>query len=267
MTNQQTNIITIQHLSFHRADKTIFRDVNLTIMRGKVTAIMGPSGTGKTTLLRLISGQVRAHAGEILVDGKNVFQLNRRQLSALRRRMGVLFQAGGLFTDLNVFENVAFPLREHTKLPDVMIRDLVLLMLEAVGLRGAQHLRVEQLSGGMARRVALARAVVLGPELMLYDEPFSGQDPISRGVLLKLIRQLNDGLDLSSIVVSHDVAEAARIADYVYILGEGRIMGEGTPEELFKDETESVKQFVQGLPDGVISFHYPTQALKEELDL
>jgi phospholipid/cholesterol/gamma-HCH transport system ATP-binding protein len=263
----EQNIIDIRRLNFSRAQKIIYNDVSLTMARGKITAIMGPSGTGKTTLLRLISGQIKPNSGEVLVDDLNVAKLNRKQLSALRRRMGFLFQSGGLFTDLDVFENVAFPLREHTKLSEDMIHDLVLLMLQAVGLRGAAHLRVEELSGGMARRVALARAIVLGPQLMLYDEPFSGQDPIARGVVLKLIRQLNDALHLSSIVVSHDVTEASQIADYIYILGGGKIIGAGTPEELFKNETEPVKQFVQGLPDGSIAFDYPAPPLQEELNL
>lgn len=237
----------------------------MAVEQGKITAIMGPSGSGKTTLLRLVGGQLRPDQGRIWFAGQDIHQQSRRQLFALRQRMGLLFQTGGLFTDLNVYENVAFPLREHTDLSESMIRDLVLIKLEAVGLRGARHLKISELSGGMARRVALARAVALDPDLMMYDEPFTGQDPIMMGVLVKLIKQLNDTLGLTTIIVSHDVAETASIADYVYLISQGEVIGEGQPKQIFNDDTPAVKQFVHGLPDGVVPFHYPAPELKEDL--
>jgi phospholipid/cholesterol/gamma-HCH transport system ATP-binding protein len=251
-------------MSFYRETRPIFDGITLSIPRGKITAIMGPSGTGKTTLLRLIGGQLRPHAGTISLDGENVHQLTSSQLFQLRRKMGVLFQEGGLFTDLNVFENVAFPLREHTQLPEDMLRDLVLMHLEAVGLRGAAMLRIDQLSGGMARRVALARAVILGPKLMMYDEPFAGQDPIGRGVLLRLIKALNEALSMTSVVVSHDVHETAELADYVVIVFQGKIIGAGTPQEVMNDPSPQVQQFVRGLADGPVTFHYPAKSIQEE---
>lgn len=265
--NEQMHIVTIRDLYFsHRGTKKIFKGVNLNIPRGKITAIMGPSGTGKTTLLRLIGGQLKPAAGEIKINGVNVHRLKRQELYRIRRQMGILFQEGGLFTDINVFENVAFPLREHTFLPEDMIRALVLMKLEAVGLRGAAQLGIEQLSGGMARRVALARAIILDPLVMMYDEPFTGQDPITRGVLLKLIKQLNDALGLTSIIVSHDVQETASIADYIYILARGHVLAEGTPDQLLSNRLPQVLQFVHGLPDGPVPFHYPdTKAFAEEL--
>ncbi len=259
------SVIEIKNMSFSRGNRKIFSGIDLSIHRGKIVAIMGPSGTGKTTLLRLIGGQLKPDSGEILVNNQNVSKLNHKKLYQLRRRMGVLFQEGGLLTDLGVFENVAFPLREHTNFPEDMIRDMVLMMLEAVGLRGAARLRINQLSGGMARRVALARAIILGPELMMYDEPFTGQDPIGRGVLVKLIKEINGALNLTSVLVSHDVKETASIADYVYLIFQGRVIGEGVPESLFVDESPSVKQFIHGLPDGVISFHHPAKNFQEEL--
>lgn len=258
-------IIAIDQMVFFRETRPIFDGITLSIPRGKMTAIMGPSGTGKTTLLKLIGGQLRPESGTILVDNQNVHQLTQKQLYQLRRSMGVLFQEGGLFTDLNVFENVAFPLREHTRLPEDMLRDLVLMHLEAVGLRGAALLRIDQLSGGMARRVALARAIILGPKLMMYDEPFSGQDPIGRGVLLRLIKELNDALNMTSVVVSHDVHEAAQLADYVVIIFQGKIIGAGTPDEVIHHSSPAVQQFVQGLADGPVTFHYPAKNYKEEL--
>ncbi len=261
------SLITIRELHFYRGSNPIFRGIDLDISKGSVTAIMGPSGTGKTTLLRLIGGQLKPHSGQLLVAGLEVPKLSMRELYRLRRRIGVLFQQGGLFTDLNVFENVAFPLREHTELPDDMIHDMVMMFLNAVGLRGAAQLQIDQLSGGMARRVALARGVILGPELMLYDEPFTGQDPISRGVLLQLIRRLNDALGLTSVVVSHDVEETAKISDYVYIISQGVVMWQGKPRELLQRPTPDVQQFVQGLPDGLISFHYPARDYQEDLNL
>jgi phospholipid/cholesterol/gamma-HCH transport system ATP-binding protein len=264
--NLADNIIEIHHLSFRRGSRLIFDDVSLTIPRGKVTGIMGPSGTGKTTLLKLIGGQLRPDAGEVWVDGQNVHALSRSALYALRQRMGMLFQHGALLTDLSVFENVAFPLREHTRLPESMIHNLVLMKLNAVGLRGARDLMSAELSGGMARRVALARALALDPMLVMFDEPFTGQDPITLGVLVRLIRDLNVALGLSSIVVSHDVAETLSIADHLYLLAEGRVIASGTPEEVMR-ETQAggnaamVRQFMQGLADGPVPFHYPAPSL------
>ncbi|MBE0509409.1 MAG: ABC transporter ATP-binding protein [Chromatiales bacterium] len=250
-------LVRIRGLRFARGERVIFDGVDLDIRRGGITAIMGPSGTGKTTLLKLIGGQLRPQAGSIEVDGLDVHRLSRDKLFELRKRMGLLFQSGALLTDLNVFENVAFPLREHTRLPESMIRDLVLMKLEAVGLRGARALMPSELSGGMARRVALARAIALDPMMVMYDEPFTGQDPISMGVLVKLIRRLNDALSLTSIVVSHDVQETAAIADYIYLLSGGKVVAHGSPEELGRADSAWAQQFMQGLPDGPVPFHYP----------
>jgi len=247
----------VRGLHFKRGDRVIFDGVDLDIQRGKVTAIMGPSGTGKTTLLRLLGGQLHPDAGTIVVDGQEVPKLSSGRLYELRKRMGMLFQSGALLTDLSVFENVAFPLREHTDLPEAMIRDLVLMKLEAVGLRGARDLMPSQLSGGMARRVALARAITLDPMMIMYDEPFTGQDPISMGVLLKLIRLLNTTLGHTSIVVSHDVAETAAISDYIYLLSEGKVVAHGTPEELKRSPSAWAQQFLNGHADGPVPFHYP----------
>jgi phospholipid/cholesterol/gamma-HCH transport system ATP-binding protein len=258
-------LVRIRDLSFSRGDRLIFDGIDLDIRRGKVTAIMGPSGTGKTTLLRLIGGQLRPAKGSIEVDGQNVSRLSRSKLFQLRKRMGMLFQSGALLTDISVFDNVAFPLREHTKLPEPIIRDLVLMKLEAVGLRGVCDLMPGELSGGMARRVALARAVALDPMMIMYDEPFSGQDPISMGVLVQLIRKLNDALSLSSIIVSHDVAETAAIADYIYVISNGKVVGQGTPEELDRIDSEWVQQFMKGLPDGPVPFHFPAKDYAEDL--
>ncbi|MGI9335943.1 MAG: ABC transporter ATP-binding protein [Gammaproteobacteria bacterium] len=248
-------IVQIRGLTFHRGGRTIFEDVSLDIERGKVTAIMGPSGTGKTTLLRLIGGALKPHAGTVSVDGLEVAKLSRAQLFELRKRIGMLFQSGALLTDASVFDNVAFPLREHTELPEVLLRNLVLMKLEAVGLRTARDLYPRELSGGMARRVALARAVALDPMMVLYDEPFSGQDPIAMGVLVKLIRDMNDALELTSIVVSHDVGETASIADYIYLISDGKLMGEGTPAELMSATSPWVDQFMHAKPDGPVPFH------------
>lgn len=256
---------TVRGLTFRRGDRVIFQDVDLDIPRGQVTAIMGPSGTGKTTLLRLLSGQVRPDAGRIEVDGICVHELNWRELYQFRKRMAMLFQSGALFTDLNVFDNVAFPLREHTRLPDRLLRTLVLMKLEAVGLRGARDLMPAELSGGMARRVALARAIALDPTLILYDEPFAGQDPISMGVLVKLIRTLNDALGLTSIIVSHDVKETAAIADYLYLISDGRIVEHGTPAALDRSHSPWVDQFMHARPDGPMSFHYPAPPYAADL--
>lgn len=250
-------LVEVRGLSFTRGSRTIFNDVDIDIPRGKVTAIMGPSGTGKTTLLKLIGAQLKPESGRISVDGVDVHRLPRDELFEMRKRMGMLFQSGALLTDLDVFENVAFPLREHTRLPDSMIRTLVLMKLEAVGLRSARNLMPRELSGGMARRVALARAIALDPMMIMYDEPFSGQDPISMGILVQLIRRLNDALGLTSIVVSHDVAETATIADYMYVISDGKIVGHGTPDQMEQAESKWVRQFMEGLPDGPVPFHYP----------
>lgn len=258
-------LVEIRALRFSRGSRTIFDGIDLDIRRGRITAIMGPSGTGKTTLLRLIGGQLRPQAGSVRVDGEEVARLSRNELYALRKRMGMLFQSGALLTDLTVFENVAFPLREHTRLSDRMIRDLVLMKLEAVGLRGARDLMPSELSGGMARRVALARAIALDPLMIMYDEPFTGQDPISMGVLVKLIRTLNDALGLTSIIVSHDVAETASIADYIYVIAGGKVIEHGTPAALRDTHSEWARQFLEGLPDGPVPFHYPAPPFADDL--
>ncbi len=265
MSDKKDNLVEVRGLTFKFGSRVIFDGIDLDLQRGKVTAIMGPSGTGKTTLLRLIGGQVRPSGGTISVDGHEVPRLARSELFELRKRMGMLFQSGALLTDLSVFDNVAFPLREHSGLPETMVRDLVLMKLEAVGLRGAQRLMPSELSGGMARRVALARAIALDPMMIMYDEPFTGQDPISMGVLVKLIRDLNEVLGLTSIIVSHDVAETAAIADYIYVLSQGKVVGEGTPDELHHSESEWVRQFMQGMPDGPVPFHYPAADYAQEL--
>jgi phospholipid/cholesterol/gamma-HCH transport system ATP-binding protein len=237
--------------------KPVFRGLDIAIRRGEITAIMGPSGTGKTTLLRLITGQIFADAGQVIVDGREVAGLDRRALYALRRRMGMLFQNGALLTDLDVFENVAFPLREHTRLPESLIRTVVLTKLHAVGLRGAAKLYPQQLSGGMGRRVALARAIAMDPDILIYDEPFAGLDPISMGVVVRLIRQLNDALGISSIVVTHDVHEISQIADVSYILSDGKVVASGRRKELESSSSGIVRQFIGGLADGPVPFHYP----------
>ena len=250
--------VSIRGLSFSRGDRLIYNNLDVDFPRGKITAIMGPSGTGKTTLLRLIGGQLLPDAGTILVDGQNVAQLARKDLFELRKqKMGMLFQTGALFTDLSVFDNVAFPLRVHTRLPESMIRDLVLMKLEAVGLRGARDLMPAELSGGMARRVALARSIAMDPEIIMYDEPFTGLDPISMGMIVKLIRGLNQALGLTSLLVSHDVEESCSIADYLCVVSEGKVIGFGKPEELLNEGSAEVKQFLRGEPDGPVPFHYP----------
>jgi len=258
-------LVRVRGLRFCHGQRCIFDGIDLDIQRGRVTAIMGPSGTGKTTLLKLISGQLLADAGSIEVDGHEIQSLSRAALYQLRTRMGMLFQSGALLTDLSVFENVAFPLREHAKLPDSILRKLVLIKLEAVGLRGAAALMPSQLSGGMARRVALARAIALDPMMIMYDEPFTGQDPISMGVLVSLIRQLNDASGLTSIVVSHDVRETASIADYLYIIANGQIMAQGTPRQVAANDSAWVRQFMDGEPDGPVHYHYPAPALEQDL--
>jgi phospholipid/cholesterol/gamma-HCH transport system ATP-binding protein len=261
----QDPFIEVKGLTFMRGSRAIYRNVDISIPRGKITAIMGPSGTGKTTLLRLIGGQLRPDSGSILVDGHDVPALNRRELFELRSRMGMLFQSGALFTDLSVFDNVAFPLRVHTSLPEDMIRDLVLMKLQAVGLRGARDLMPSELSGGMARRAALARAIALDPALVMYDEPFTGQDPIAMGVLVQLIKRLNDALGHTSIIVSHDVAEAAHIADYLYVIADGSVIGHGVPDEVMQSDSLQVRQFMKGLPDGPVPFHFPARPLADDL--
>jgi phospholipid/cholesterol/gamma-HCH transport system ATP-binding protein len=255
--NQASPIIEIRNLSYTVGGRAIFEGLDMDIPRGRVTAVMGPSGTGKTTLLRLITGQVAADSGSLQVAGENLRTLRRAGLYVLRRRMGMLFQNGALLTDLSVFENVAFPLREHTDLPERLIRQLVLTKLQAVGLRGAADLMPSELSGGMTRRVALARAIVMDPEILIYDEPFVGLDPISLGVILRLIRRLNDALGLTSIVVSHDVQEISTVADVVFLLSGGKVVAHGTPQELQSYPSETVRQFIGGLADGPVPFHYP----------
>lgn len=259
------NIIEIKNLSYSRNSKVIFENASLYIPRGKVTAIMGPSGCGKTTLLRLIGGEIEPDEGTILVEGQDITRISKNALYKLRSRMGMLFQSGALFTDLSVYENVAFPLREHTKLPESMITDLVLMKLQAVGLRGAQTFMPSQLSGGMARRVALARAIALDPNFIMYDEPFTGQDPISMGVIVQLVRLLNDALGMTSILVSHDIHETISIADHIYLISQGKVIGAGSPEDLLNSKDEWVRQFMQALPDGPVPFHYPAQSYADAL--
>lgn len=244
--------------------RPILRGIDMTVPRGKVVAIMGGSGCGKTTMLRLIGGQLRQQSGAVRVAGQSVCDLSRDELFALRRRIGMLFQFGALFTDMTVYENVAFPIREHTDLDEALIHDLVLMKLNAVGLRGAAQLEPNELSGGMARRVALARAIALDPMLMLYDEPFAGLDPISLGVVGQLIRKLNDALGITSVVVTHDVYESLKIVDYLYFVSEGRIIAQGTPEEVRHSSDPFVRQFVDGEPDGPVPFHYPARPFADE---
>jgi phospholipid/cholesterol/gamma-HCH transport system ATP-binding protein len=262
-------LIEIDHVTFgYDASRTILNDVSLKFPRGKVTAILGGSGCGKTTLLRLIGGVYPATQGKVIFDGELVNPRDREQLYRLRRRLGMLFQFGALFTDLSVFENVAFPLREHTDLPEEMIRDIVLMKLNAVGLRGAASLRISQVSGGMARRIALARAISLDPELIMYDEPFAGLDPISMGVTANLIRKLNDTTGATSLMVSHDVQECFAICDYAYLLSSGgRVVAHGQPADLNASDDAEVRQFIRGEPDGPVRFHYPAVPLAQELGL
>tara|TARA_B100001063_G_scaffold82264_1_gene76647 strand:+ start:245 stop:1054 length:810 start_codon:yes stop_codon:yes gene_type:complete len=258
-------IIDIKQLSFSRGERAIYDNVDIQVPRGKITAIMGPSGTGKTTLLRLIGGQLMPENGSILVNGKDIPCLSRRELFEMRSRMGMLFQSGALFTDISVYENVAFPMRVHTDLSEEMIRDVVLMKLHAVGLRGARDLMPSELSGGMARRVALARAIALDPEIVMYDEPFAGQDPIAMGVLVNLIRRLNRALGHTSIIVSHDIQETLAIADYIYLISDAEVVARGTPEEINNATSMKVRQFIQGLPDGPVPFHFPAGDYQSEL--
>lgn len=265
--NQSENLIEVKQLCFQRGERWIFNNVDINIARGKITAIMGPSGSGKTTLLRFMGGQLIPDSGSILLDSNNIPKLNRSELFAVRRKIGMLFQSGALFTDLTVYENVAFPLRVHTRLPETMIRDLVLMKLHAVGLRGARDLMPAELSGGMARRAALARAIALDPQLIMYDEPFTGQDPIAKGMLVQLIRLLNKSLGLTSIIVSHDVHETASIADYIYVIADGRVIGSGTPAAVLQSNDPHLRQFICGLADGPVPFHYPAEDYWQDLHL
>lgn len=267
MSESSPYIVELRNVSLKRGQRQVFDNVNLKIPTGKIVAIMGPSGTGKTTLLKLISGQVKPDAGEVIVRGQDINTLDMQRLFKLRRDMAMLFQSGALFTHLNVFDNVAFPLREHSGLCESMIRDIVLLSLETVGLRGARDLMPNALSGGMARRAALARAVVLSPRLMLYDEPLAGQDPISVGILLKLIRELNNSLGLTSMIVSHDLAASAQVADKIFVLADGCVAGQGDVQSMMNNACPQIRQFMQGLPDGPVPFHYPAMSLAEDLGL
>ena len=257
------NLLEIDNLTFSRSGRIIYDDISLRIVKGKTTAIMGPSGIGKTTMLRLMGGQLKPDSGDIRFKGESIQSMKRNRLFTVRRQMSMLFQSGALFTDMTVFDNIAFPLREHTKLSESVIKTLVLLKLQAVGLRGAADLMPAELSGGMARRAALARAIALDPELIMYDEPFAGQDPISMGVLVKLIKALNDSLQLTSVVVTHDVTEVLTIADYIYILAEKKVIGSGTPEQIKQSDSPLVQQFLKGHADGPVPFHYPADDLEQ----
>ncbi|ABM01284.1 phospholipid ABC transporter ATP-binding protein MlaF [Shewanella amazonensis] len=265
MNHESDVLVEVRNLGFSRGERVIYEDISLSIPKGKVTAIMGPSGIGKTTLLKLIAGQLVPDHGEVLFDGVNIHDISRSELFELRKRMSMLFQSGALFTDMNVFDNIAFALREHSGLDEAIIRRIVLMKLEAVGLRGAAMLMPSELSGGMQRRVALARAIALEPEMVMYDEPFAGQDPISMGVLVKLIRELSDALNLTSVVVSHDVGEVLGIADYVYVIAEKRIIAQGTPAQLKSSHDPRLRQFIGGEPDGPVPFHYPANDYMKEL--
>ena len=265
MPETDNNLIRIRDLHFSRGHSKIFNGIDIDIPQGKITAIMGPSGTGKTTLLKLIGGQLKPQKGTIHFHGENIPDLKTKKLYAVRKKMGMLFQSGALLTDMSVFDNIAFPMREHTELPEVMIRDLVLMKLHAVGLRGARDLMPSELSGGMARRAALARAIALDPEMILYDEPFTGQDPISMGVIVQLIRSMNDALGLTSVVVSHDIQDTLAIADKIYILSQGNIIGHGTADEMNASDSPWISQFVHGMADGPVPFHYPARSYKDDM--
>ncbi|HEV2270934.1 MAG TPA: ATP-binding cassette domain-containing protein [Steroidobacteraceae bacterium] len=258
-------VVDVRDVHYAIDGRAIFADLNIRVRRGLITAVMGPSGTGKTTLLRLITGQLFADSGQVAVFGRDIGSLSGAEIYAARRRIGMLFQNGALLTDISVFDNVAFPVREHTDLPESVIRKLVLTKLEAVGLRGAAQLMPGELSGGMARRVALARAIVMDPEVLLYDEPFVGLDPISLGVILRLIKHMNQALGITSIVVSHDVQELATIADQSYLLSGGSVVASGTPQELAKSDSETVHQFMTGSAEGPVKFHYPAPDYASQL--
>ena len=259
------SIVEIKDVTFSRGDRIIYKNMSFNIPKGKITAIMGPSGIGKTTMLRLIGGQLKPDSGDILFEGNSIPGMTRKELYAARTKMSMLFQSGALFTDMSVFDNIAFPLREHTQLSEDLIRLVVLMKLQAVGLRGAQDLMPSELSGGMARRAALARSIALDPELIMYDEPFAGQDPISMGVLVKLIKSLNEVLGLSSLIVTHDVTEVMSIADHVIIIADQGVIGEGSQEQLHNHESDLVQQFLNGLSDGPVPFHFPAPADDDEL--
>jgi len=263
--SRDENIAIIRELDYSRGHRKIFDGLNLDIPRGRVTAIMGPSGTGKTTLLRLMTGQILPNHGSILLEGSDVCRMGRNELYDTRKRIGMLFQNGALLTDISVYENVAFPLREHTRLPERLIRHIVLTKLHAVGLRGAAELMPAELSGGMARRIALARAIAMDPDLILYDEPFVGLDPISMGVIVRLIRRMNDALGLTSVVVTHDVEEVSSIADRTYLLSDGKVVASGSPEDLQENCSAVVMQFMNGMADGPVPFHYPAPDYSEQL--
>lgn len=262
--SSNSSLVELRHLTFGYGERVILDDISLSVPRGKVTALMGASGGGKTTILRLIGGQIRAQSGELLFDDQDVTRMDQEQIYAARRRMGMLFQFGALFADLSVYENVAFPLHEHTDLPEALIRDIVLMKLNAVGLRGARDLMPSEVSGGMARRIALARAIALDPELVMYDEPFSGLDPISLGTAARLIRHLNDAMGLTSIFVSHELEQTFAVADHVIILANGKIATEGTPEQVRQSTDPLVYQYVNALPDGPVQFHYPGLSVEED---
>lgn len=259
------NIVEVDNMTFRRGERVIYDNISIQVPKGAITAVMGPSGIGKTTLLRLIGGQLAPDNGDIRFDGTSLPNMTRKALYQARRRMSMLFQSGALFTDMTVADNVAFPLREHTSLSESVIRTVVDLKLQAVGLRGAAQLMPSELSGGMARRAALARAIALDPDLVMYDEPFAGQDPISMGVLVKLIKELNDALNLTSIVVTHDVTEVMSIADHVYIMADKRIIGHGSPQDIRNSESPLVQQFLKGQADGPVPFHFPADNIGHSL--
>ncbi|MEH6443899.1 MAG: ATP-binding cassette domain-containing protein [Oceanospirillaceae bacterium] len=259
------SIIQIEHLKFSRGQRAIFKDINLQIPKGKITAILGPSGSGKTTLLKMIGGQLRPESGVVRVEGSDLQQLSRKKLFMLRKKMGMLFQSGALFSDMSVFENVAFPLQVNTNLNAELIRDIVLMKLQAVGLRGAYKLMPNELSGGMARRVALARAIALDPEIVMYDEPFAGQDPIGMGVLVELIKKLNQSLGHTSVIISHDIQETLSIADYICIMADGVIVAEGSSQQIRESSSAHVQQFINGYSDGPVPFHYPACDIMQQL--
>lgn len=265
MSHDEVNLVELHGVTFSRGKRQIFNDISLTVPRGKVTAIMGPSGIGKTTLLRLIGGQIVPDKGTILFDGENIPGMSRSRLFTVRKRMSMLFQSGALFTDLNVFENVAYPLREHLRLPEPLLHSMVMMKLEAVGLRGAAQLMPSELSGGMARRAALARAIALEPDLIMFDEPFVGQDPITMGVLVRLISELNSALGVTCIVVSHDVPEVLSISDYAYIIADNQIIAAGSPRELHDNQDARVRQFLDGVADGPVPFRYPAGDYLDDL--
>jgi len=265
LNSESENIVTLTDIHLKRGNQVVLDGLSLTIPRNSVTAIIGPSGVGKTTLLELIGGRLRPDKGYLLVDELSVPDLGRAELFTLRKKLGMLFQNGALLNDLDVYENIAFPLREHTRLPEPVLHQLILMKLELVGLRGARRLMPAELSGGMTRRVALARAIVMDPVMVMYDEPFSGLDPVSKTIIVKLIRQLNSTLGMTSVVVTHDVAEAMQIADYVYMLGRGKVLADGTPQEIQNSQRDDVRQFLQGKADGPVPFHYPADAYFSDL--